>query len=749
MLPMPDPAATPRRRRRQEGQIVVIFAGAILAIIAMCGVVIDVSWYWTNNLRMQRAADAAALAGVVWLPGNPSQAFTAAQNEAIKNGYTNGVGGIVITPSVDPNNNRRLIVKINGPVGTFFSKVVGINSWPAARTAKADYVLPVPMGSPDNYYGVGYLQKAVTTTSTTHDTGNTGLDTPNNTAPSGGQWTPSTTSGGNNITTVVQSNNNNYATENTNGQQQQWANFNLQSGSGGVPTPGANQALTITGLEVVLSDAFLSAACANSTIGVDISWNGGTTWSTRVATPNLGVITSADYTLGSTTSVADWGTHTWVASDFSNTNFRVRLTANKGCATTATFNVDQLQVQVNWDLATTTSTTTIQNVPVDPPAGQSAITRPQGIWGAMQSQGAPSIQGDAFMTKYDTRTSSLNAKGGSDPDTYYDAANFFNYAVEIPAGGGGALWIYDPGFCDTNGSGTGEYWTVGSPNGYGSSHSQARPVSAFYDLFNTHGTLADTSDDGLPVWSSGTTYRRMQFDDHVLWNAQGNTPSFTDCSTLPWHLGWVQVASGLAAGTYRLHTYSTDPSSATDQDNSTGLNTFALYASASGGTPKIYGIGAMEAYVHLPANTTSEFYLAQIDAVHAGKTMEINLWDPGDTGNLAAQLAILQPTGTGFTPVQFSWTATQGNSSGNCRATSGTNVFSVTTNTGGTSNFNGCWLTIDVPLPTTYSAPVDPATGQNGWWKIRYTMGAGSGFATDLTTWKVDIKGNPVHLITP
>ena len=54
----------------------------------------------------------------------------------------------------------------------------------------------------------------------------------------------------------------------------------------------------------------------------------------------------------------------------------------------------------------------------------------------MQSQGAPSIQGDAFMTKYDTRTSINNDKGGSDPDTYYDYTNYYNYAVEIPAGGG-------------------------------------------------------------------------------------------------------------------------------------------------------------------------------------------------------------------------------------------------------------------------------------------------------------------------
>jgi hypothetical protein len=32
---------------------------------------------------------------------------------------------------------------------------------------------------------------------------------------------------------------------------------------------------------------------------------------------------------------------------------------------------------------------------------------------------------------------------------------------------------------------------------------------------------------------------------------------------------------------------------------------------------------------------------------------------------------------------------------------------------------------------------------------MRYIMGAGSGNATDLTTWKVSIRGNPVHLVVP
>ena len=76
-----SPAAGPGARRRttrtarERGQVLVIFAGAMIALVALCAVVVDVAWYWTSNLRMQRAADAAALAGVVWLPGNQGKAI--------------------------------------------------------------------------------------------------------------------------------------------------------------------------------------------------------------------------------------------------------------------------------------------------------------------------------------------------------------------------------------------------------------------------------------------------------------------------------------------------------------------------------------------------------------------------------------------------------------------------------------------------------------------------------------------------
>ena len=235
------------------------------------------------------------------------------------------------------------------------------------------------------------------------------------------------------------------------------------------------------------------------------------------------------------------------------------------------------------------------------------------------------------MTYYDTRTNSQN--DDYNPDGYYQ------YGIEFPDGSNsGEVWLFDPGFCNVDSDkGTGEYYTLGGTNG----SANFEPVSTFFDLWDTKNTPYDTSDDGIagqPNYSSGDAYKDKRWRDSRL-DVQG--PLTADlCDGLPWHNNWVRIASGIPGGTkWRLHTYSTDKNGSPDhQLDTTALNAFAIYASASGGTPRVYGLGAMEAYVRLPGGRASEFYLARVDADYAGYTMEIMLWDSGDTGQLAANL---------------------------------------------------------------------------------------------------------------
>jgi hypothetical protein len=59
-------------------------------------------------------------------------------------------------------------------------------------------------------------------------------------------------------------------------------------------------------------------------------------------------------------------------------------------------------------------------------------------------------------------------------------------------------------------------------------------------------------------------------------------------------------------------------------------------------------------------------------------------------------------------------------------------------------------VTIEIPIPISYTAPTPPGETEPGWWKIQYTMaGASTDTSLDVTTWQVAIRGNPVHLVLP
>jgi hypothetical protein len=74
---------------------------------------------------------------------------------------------------------------------------------------------------------------------------------------------------------------------------------------------------------------------------VQLSWNGGASWTSAQTTPNLST-SEQTYTLGSSSDT--WG-RTWSASDFSNANFRVRVT-DVASSTSRTFYLDWAAVRV-------------------------------------------------------------------------------------------------------------------------------------------------------------------------------------------------------------------------------------------------------------------------------------------------------------------------------------------------------------------------------------------------------------------
>src|SRR5438093_12029671 len=131
-------------RRDERGQTLVIVGLTVMVLLGFLGLVADIAWYQVNLARVQRAADAGALAGVVYLPGNLSGAVTAAKNESMKNGFQDGVGGVTVIASPDGGNDRILRVDVDAPVRSYFARLFGVGSFDGRRIARAEFILPVP-----------------------------------------------------------------------------------------------------------------------------------------------------------------------------------------------------------------------------------------------------------------------------------------------------------------------------------------------------------------------------------------------------------------------------------------------------------------------------------------------------------------------------------------------------------------------------------------------------------------------------
>jgi hypothetical protein len=157
-----DARMSPRQQLKQDGQVIIIFALMLTVLIGVVGIAVDTTFAWRGALQIQRASDAAALAGVVYMPGSfdpiasKNDATDKARQESTKNGYTDGSGTTKVIAS-KATNPRELDVSVTADVRTFFINLFGIDHITVTRDSKAVYVTPVPMGSPLAYYGVYQL----------------------------------------------------------------------------------------------------------------------------------------------------------------------------------------------------------------------------------------------------------------------------------------------------------------------------------------------------------------------------------------------------------------------------------------------------------------------------------------------------------------------------------------------------------------------------------------------------------------
>jgi hypothetical protein len=138
------------RFRRDEGIALVWLAITLVLLIGMAGFGLDLGWIYLNTARTQKAVDAAALAGVVNLPGFIAQANIDASDAAVANGYDpGGADTLTITPLAD----NKLHAELQTQIDPIFLGVLGFDHFNITREATSEYIKPVPLGNPNNCFG--------------------------------------------------------------------------------------------------------------------------------------------------------------------------------------------------------------------------------------------------------------------------------------------------------------------------------------------------------------------------------------------------------------------------------------------------------------------------------------------------------------------------------------------------------------------------------------------------------------------
>lgn len=146
-------AAWAVRDRQERGMAMVWMALTLITMVVFAGFSVDVSNWYLRGDRIQRAADAGALAGAAFMPSDLPGATAEITSVLQKNGITTGgSGNTTITITQEPNPNR-VRVKISTDVPSYFVGLVGLDTVRMTREAVGEYVAPVPMGSPQNKLG--------------------------------------------------------------------------------------------------------------------------------------------------------------------------------------------------------------------------------------------------------------------------------------------------------------------------------------------------------------------------------------------------------------------------------------------------------------------------------------------------------------------------------------------------------------------------------------------------------------------
>jgi hypothetical protein len=145
----------------ERGAVLPLMALMLVVLLGAAGFAVDLGWLYWNSVEVQHGADAAALGGVIYVANDADKAKVEARAAAAENGFVDGtLGGPDVVEIVDSRDDAsavenafQLRATVTHDVPTFFMKVFGMNNVSISHTAVAEYVLPLPLGSPESYFG--------------------------------------------------------------------------------------------------------------------------------------------------------------------------------------------------------------------------------------------------------------------------------------------------------------------------------------------------------------------------------------------------------------------------------------------------------------------------------------------------------------------------------------------------------------------------------------------------------------------
>lgn len=164
----------PNRRvhqQREKGYVVAMTALLLVPLMVFAAFAVDVGAWYAHADQVQRTADAAALAAVTQLP-DENAAWAAALEVTTANGIRDATPTNALDFDTGPSPQMQMTIGTDQSITidlrvdseAYFGKPV-LDSIEIERYASAQYILPVPMGSPYNVIGWGNFDYGAATPS--------------------------------------------------------------------------------------------------------------------------------------------------------------------------------------------------------------------------------------------------------------------------------------------------------------------------------------------------------------------------------------------------------------------------------------------------------------------------------------------------------------------------------------------------------------------------------------------------------